>query len=154
MKLLACETSGDSSGAYHEGHPMSMLTFDRFNAWLEEYGRAWVTGDAGSVPRLFSENARYEETPFDEPMVGLGAISRYWEEGAGRSQKDVRVSFEIASVEGAMGLAHWSASFARVPSGNRVELDGMLQAEFAGDGKCVRFREWWHRRESGPSGET
>jgi hypothetical protein len=61
---------------------MSMLTFDWFNAWLEEYGRAWVTGDAGSVPRLFSENARYEETPFDEPMVGLGAIKPI---GGGRS---------------------------------------------------------------------
>jgi hypothetical protein len=29
-----------------------------------------------------------------------------------------------------------------------VELDGVLAARFAADGRCREFREWWHRRET------
>ncbi len=46
-----------------------------------------------------------------------------------------------------LGIAHWWASFLRIPSGKRVHLDGVLAATFDAEGKCRLFREWWHKRE-------
>lgn len=128
---------------------MSELSPGGFEAWLVKYGAAWQTGDADAVITLFTDDARYYENPFADPMVGRNAIRRYWSEGAGESQKDVRFTHRAIAVTGGKGLAQWQASFVRVPSGSQVELDGFLTADFDTSGKCSVFREWWHRREKG-----
>jgi hypothetical protein len=120
---------------------------DDFKKWLDAYGAAWQDGDAQAVFELFTENAEYRETPFDDPMLGLKAIHQYWSEGAGESQKEVHFSYQALAVVDDAGLARWQATFVRIPSGNYVELDGFFMAEFAENGKCFMFREWWHRRE-------
>ena len=121
---------------------------DEFKKWLDAYGDAWQTGDAEAAIDLFSIDAEYYETPFDDPMVGSDAIHQYWSEGAGESQRDVRFLHEAMTVIGSKGFAKWQATFVRIPSGNPVKLDGFLQAQFDGTGKCSVFREWWHRRET------
>jgi len=123
------------------------VELDRFVEWLDGYGEAWGGGNPEAAVALFSDEIRYFETPFDEPMSGKDAVYRYWREGAGESQRDVKFEHEAMAVVGNQGLAKWRASFVRIPSGNRVELDGFLVAEFDGTGKCATFREWWHRRE-------
>ena len=120
-----------------------------FDRWLGEYGKAWQTGDPDAVNRLFAGNAAYYETPFDEPMVGTDAIWQYWSEGAGKSQKNVRFSYDIISTVRHTGIAHWKATFERIPIGSKVEIDGILMAEFDEQGMCRVFSEWWHRREGG-----
>jgi hypothetical protein len=120
-----------------------------FEEWLLAYGRAWETGNPDAVAALFTPDAAYYETPFDEPMVGAEAIRRYWSQGAEQAQKDVRFGFLILSIAGRMGIAKWQASFERIPSGVGVELDGILTAEFDQSGRCRVFREWWHRLERG-----
>jgi len=127
-----------------------MSSLPEFKKWLDAYGAAWENGDADAAAALFTEDAAYHETPFDEPMTGIQAIHRYWTEGAAQSQKDVAFSYEALAVVGNVGLARWHASFVRIRTGKRVELDGFLLAEFAAAGKCAVFREWWHRRESVP----
>lgn len=123
------------------------MTDAHFTRWLTAYGRAWETGDAAAVVGLFAPDAAYHETPFDPPMVGLEAIAAYWREGAGQGQRDVSFHFEVLSVAGDLGLCHWSAEFVRVPSASHVQLDGVMAVRFDGDGRCVEFREWWHRQE-------
>jgi hypothetical protein len=120
---------------------------NEFEKWLDAYGAAWQSGDAKAAIKLFSDEAEYYETPFDVPMVGCEAIYRYWDAGAGESQKDVLFSYQALAIVENKGLALWQASFVRIPSGNQVELDGFLAAEFDDIGKCSVFREWWHRRE-------
>ena len=120
-----------------------------FENWLDAYGAAWRAGDAHAAIELFSSDVEYYETPFDDPMVGLDAIHQYWSEGAGESQKDVSFSYQALAIVENAGLARWQATFVRIPSGNYVELDGFLMAEFDGAGKCSVFREWWHRQEEG-----
>jgi ketosteroid isomerase-like protein len=125
------------------------LDIDNFNRWLDAYGAAWQDGDAEAAMALFAMDAEYYENPFDDPMVGKDAIHRYWSDGAGESQRDVRFVHEAIAVVESTGLAHWQAAFVRIPSGNHVELDGFLMAEFDASGRCAVFREWWHRREEG-----
>ncbi len=119
-----------------------------FARWLDRYGAAWKQGDADAVQELFTADATYHEVPFDEPMVGVDAIRRYWTEGAGQSQRDVDFGHDVLSFDDEVGIARWKASFVRVPSGSEVHLDGILVADFDSSQRCTRFREWWHREES------
>ena len=117
---------------------------ETFEGWLEAYGRAWETGDPEAAAELFTDDAAYHETPFDEPMRGRAEISVYWS-GVPRFQDDVRFSYEVLAAS--EGVAHWSADFLRLPERTPVRLDGILLAKLDADGRCAEFREWWHRRE-------
>lgn len=121
---------------------------------MKAYGHAWEAGDPDTVATLFTADATYYETPFDEPMVGSEAIRRYWSEGAGQAQKNVRFSFTILSTVGHTAISRWWASFERIPSGVQVELDGILVAEFDHSARCRVFREWWHRLERRKAGSV
>ena len=124
----------------------------RFAAWLERYKAAWETGDPTAAAALFAEDAVYAETPFAAPRRGRDAIRAYWREGAEQAQRDVRFSYKIEAVTGAVGLSHWHCAFTRIGSGERVELDGIFRCAFDAAGLCIRFDEWWHRRSFGQDG--
>ncbi len=121
---------------------------NKFFLWLSRYGKCWETGDSNEITNLFSDDAYYYETPFDDPMVGLTSIKKYWSEGADQAQENVVFNFSSVSMNGQIGTCRWQASFNRVPSGLRVDIDGYLEAKFNSDGRCSSFREWWHRKES------
>jgi hypothetical protein len=119
---------------------------DTFGGWLDAYGRAWEAGDPEAAARLFTDDATYHETLFDEPMRSRAQISEYWS-GVPRSQDDVRFSYEILATSEEEGVAHWSARFVRLPTRTPVELDGILLAKLDAGGRCTEFREWWHCQE-------
>ena len=129
---------------------MSALTPEAFDAWLDAYGRASAEDDPDASAALFSPDARYSESPFDEPIVGREAIRRHWEAGV-RRLTDKRSSYEVLAVREEVGIARWRSSFTVVASGERVALDCLFVARFGEDGTCVEFREWWHR---GPADEA
>jgi hypothetical protein len=117
---------------------------ETFEGWLDAYGRAWETRDPAAAAELFTEDAVYHETPFDEPMRGRAEISDYWSDVT-RSQDDVRFSYEILAAS--EGVARWRADFLRLPARTPVRLDGILLARLDAEGRCTEFREWWHHRE-------
>lgn len=124
------------------------MTTAVFRQWLDAYGEAWVDGDPDRIVALFAATAAYYETPFDPPMVGHDAIAQYWREGAKDGQKEVSFEADILAVLDDSGIAHWTATFVRVPGGEQVALDGVLQVSFDTAGAATVFREWWHRVES------
>ncbi len=125
-----------------------MTTHPRFEDWLRRYGAAWTAGDPLSAVALFTEAAIYRETPFGPPLIGREAIRDYWTEGAQNSQRDVTFAFSVIGIQDDTGWANWQATFTRLPRGSKVQLDGVLAARFATDGRCTEFREWWHRQET------
>jgi hypothetical protein len=127
---------------------MARISSGIFNKWLAAYGQAWEEGDVQKAADLFAEDAVYRETPFEEPLKGKDAIRAYWQDGAGSTQEQVNFDYRILDVRRNEGIAHWQAKFRRVNSGNFVELDGILVAEFDDSGLCTDFQEWWHRRET------
>lgn len=120
---------------------------DDFQQWLNSYGHAWQKGDPDAILELFTENALYQEGPFETCMMGKHAIHQYWTEGAEKSQADIKFLAQPLAVDGNRGIAHWHSTFKRIPSNQRVELDGILVIEFAEDGRCKDLREWWHKRQ-------
>lgn len=121
-----------------------------FQAWIDTLGRAWETRDAAAAADLFTEDATYHENPLDEPLRGREAIRRYWAD-LPRAQEDIAVRFEILEVTAQTGVARWTASFKRLPTGQRAQLEGVLIASFEGDSRRAHaFREWWHARNTAP----
>ena len=116
-------------------------------AWLERYGRAWETRDPSAAAELFTEDAQYLETPFDEPMKGRSAIYRYWSE-IPETQRDIAFGFDILSIEENRVLARWWSSYVKIRTGEPTRLDGIFLLEFAEDGRCRSLREWWHAHPS------
>lgn len=125
---------------------MESLTLNDFKEWMDMYGKACEDSDPQAAAKLFTQNATYYETPFDEPMIGQDAIYRYWS-AASQALKDVQFSYEIVAVTGNRGIALWQGKFVGVNSGNRVALDGVFLVEFDQRQKCTLFREWWHLQE-------
>ena len=121
-----------------------------FEQWVSRYGEAWEARDSAAAELLFTEDATYQWTPFDEPLQGREAMAQAWAE-ATSTQRDVRFSYRVLGVDGDQVVAHWRSEFIRHTTGANVEIDGILVAELTQAGLCRRFREWWHVLE--PAGE-
>ncbi len=118
-----------------------------FDAWVAALGRAWETKDARAASALFAEDASYQEDAFGEPMHGRDTILAYWLE-VPTTQEDIRFGHEMIVISGDVGVAHWWASFRRIPSGAPVRLDGVFAATMDAQGRCRIFREWWQKQEN------
>ncbi|UCF19310.1 MAG: nuclear transport factor 2 family protein [Gemmatimonadota bacterium] len=114
--------------------------------WLEAYRQAWETRDPEAAVALFSDNVKYYETPFGLPAEGRPGVRDYWA-NATRGQVDIGFSHEVLFVSQDRGIARWWASFTRVSTGARIDLDGVFLLEFDHEGLCRELREWWHRAE-------
>jgi hypothetical protein len=96
---------------------------------------------------LFTEDAEYYVSPFEEPITGRDAIHAYWTRGA-QTLEDKQSTYQLLSVEDNLGIARWQSSFAVKESGKRFSLDCLFVVEFNDEGHCRTFREWWHLRET------
>ena len=117
----------------------------KFTGWLDAYKWAWESRDPEAAANLFTANATYHETPFDEPLRGREGILDYWSDVT-RTQEAIEFSYEVLATAEAGGIAHWRSEFTSLPSGSVVDLDGVFLVKLDADGKCTEFREWWHKR--------
>lgn len=122
---------------------MTTLTVTAFDRWMAAYGQASAADDPLASAGLFSEDARYYESPFDAPRVGRQAIYDYWAAGA-QNLTGKRSTYDILAVREAVGIARWRSRFVVKATGAVVVLDCIFLAEFDAAGLCCCFREWWH----------
>lgn len=116
----------------------------RLQTWLDNYKQAWENLDPKIIAALFTDEAAYYITPFNDPLRGKTAIVEYWH-GVSRTQEDINFNYEILALNETSGICHWQASFTR--KHKRITLDGIMVISLNPDGMCYEFREWWHRRE-------
>lgn len=128
------------------------LTMSALSNWLDAYGEAWESRDADAAAKIFSEDATYQVTPYEDPHVGQDGVHNYWA-GVTENQRNVQFDHEPISVSGNTGVAHWSANFDVAPDGPHIELNGIFVLEFDTDGKCRRLREWWHIQTDAGEGQ-
>ncbi len=123
------------------------MKIKQLEEWLSAYGRAWTLREPETASQLFSDDARYFETPFNPPAQGRSEITEYWSAATG-NQSGISFSWEIVSLVGNVGVVRWQAAFKRISSNTQVQLDGVFVLEFDDAGLCKTLREWWHRKES------
>jgi limonene-1,2-epoxide hydrolase len=130
--------------------------------FMRGYKAAWESRDETMFCALFTEDAKYHNTPF-AVQQGHEQLAQYWQRV--KLQEDVKVSFEILHDAADSGIAHWHVTYqvnseelfrvwassaatnvvARKPGDPlpRIALDGVLQADFSGS-LCSECRIWWH----------
>ncbi|MFI5261962.1 MAG: YybH family protein [Candidatus Limnocylindrales bacterium] len=119
------------------------IDHDRFARWLADYIGAWRSGERSAVEALFTEDARYAFAPFRPPLLGRAAIVEMWLEdpdAAGSWTADYRP----LAVDGQVAVAHGETSYRRA-DGAREDVDyrNIFVCEFAPDGRCRSFVEWY-----------
>jgi uncharacterized protein (TIGR02246 family) len=119
------------------------MDMERFQSWLELYGRAWENQDPQSFVNLFTDNASYHANPFSEPLSGRSAILNYWSDVA-RSQEQIQFNYKVLAVSQDSGVAHWWASFVHISSKTKVRLDGIFVVSLNDENRCRVLKQWWH----------
>jgi nuclear transport factor 2 (NTF2) superfamily protein len=138
---MVTATSGKSNRAKKRPRRLSAAAAKRF---LTRYKEAWETRNADLAASLFTRDAHYWENPFGEAIVGREAIHAYWQ-SATSTQQDIRFVVSNFFHHAYTLVAEWTCAFRRKPGGEKVELAGMMFADFYGD-QVRTFREYWHRR--------
>ena len=111
-------------------------------AWLDKYVEAWRTYEPEQIRNLFSEDAIYFHSPWDEDSYQRGreAIVADWLE-----TPDAAGSWEAhytpVAVENNVAVAQ-GRSIYHLPEGIR-KFDNIFVLHFDDEGRCTRFTEWF-----------
>lgn len=119
------------------------LTAAEISAWLAGYREAWETRDPRQAAALFTEDATYQDNPFNEPYRGRAGIASYWATVTA-DQRDVSFDSQLLGIDGRTAFVHWRAEFVNASNGAAITLDGVFVLDFDHRGLCERLREWWH----------
>ncbi len=114
--------------------------------WLDAYIAAWSSYDPNAIVALFTDDAAYRYDPFSEPLVGGAAIAADWlkdQDAAGSWQAEYRPF----AVEGDHAVAVGETRYPQ--EGKRYANVYLL--EFAADGRCSSFTEWYYRERQSTS---
>jgi hypothetical protein len=119
-------------------------SYQVFENWIQAMGAAWEARDKNSFAQLFTENAHYYWTPFDQVLAGRdqigGAVGQ-----AFANQQNIKFRYNVIDWSDRAGTAHWRCTFDR--DGKQIIVDGILRAIIDEDGFCEEFKEWWHSTE-------
>ena len=116
-------------------------------AWLDNYVEAWRTYDVAKIGNLFSEDALYCYSPFDEdnPVRGRAAIVASWLE-APNAPDTWEAHYAPVAIEGTVGVAQGRTRYLRPDSTVEREFDNIFVLHFDDVGRCTRFTEWYMQR--------
>lgn len=107
--------------------------------WLAAYEAAWRTPGTDGLAGIFTEGAAYRQAPYQEPVVGLAAIRRMWDEEREGPDEVFTIATDILAVDGRTAVVR-----AEVRYGNpvRQEYRDLWIMHLDEDGRCRSFEEW------------
>ena len=112
---------------------------NRFADWIAAYETAWRTEGTGHLGRLFTEDATYQAAPFDEPLAGVAAIARFWEDEREGPDEVFTLTSEIVAAEGDTAVARLEIVYGDPPQHTYRDL---WIITLSSDGRCRHFEEW------------
>jgi ketosteroid isomerase-like protein len=111
---------------------------DAVTRWLAAYEAAWRTAGTEPLRALFTDDASYRMSPYEEPVVGLPAIAELWEAERDAPDEPFTVQHEIVAVDGDTAVVRVDVRYDQ-PSG---EFRDLWLIRFGADGRCIAFEEW------------
>ena len=107
--------------------------------WLASYEAAWRAPGTEGLAGVFTDDASYRQSPYMEPVIGLDAIRRLWEQEREGPDEVFTLATQIVAVDGAMVVVR-----AEVGYGNPVsqEYRDLWLIRLGEDGRCSWFEEW------------
>ncbi len=117
--------------------------------WLAGYEAAWRAPGTEDLAGLFTSDAVYLQSPYDQPVAGLDAIKRMWEDEREGPDEVFTLATDVLAVDGPTAVVR-----AEVHYGDplRQEYRDLWVIRLAEDGRCTWFEEWpyWPGRPYAP----
>jgi len=107
--------------------------------WLAGYEAAWRAPGTEDLAGLFTSEATYLQSPYDQPVVGLDAIGRMWEEEREGPDEVFTLAMEILAVDGPVAVVRAEVMYGNPPV---QEYRDLWVIRFADNGRCTWFEEW------------
>jgi hypothetical protein len=107
--------------------------------WLRAYEAAWRSPGTDALAGLFTDDAGYRMSPYEERHAGLDAIAELWEREREGPDEEFDMTSEIVAVEGDTGVVRVHVRYHRAPP---QEYRDLWIVRFAPDGRCAEFEEW------------
>ena len=107
--------------------------------WLAAYEAAWRAPGTQGLLQIFTGDASYRQSPYQEPVVGLDAIRQMWDDERDGPDEIFTIATDILAVDGPTAVVR-----AEVRYGNplRQEYRDLWIMQLGGDGRCHWFEEW------------
>lgn len=109
------------------------------DAWVDSYERAWRTPGTESLRGLFTAEATYRMSPYEEPATGLVQIAELWERERKGPDEEFEIAHEIVAVEADTAVIRLEVQYG---GPDRLRYRDIWVVRFAADGRCREFEEW------------
>lgn len=122
---------------------------DKAGAWVVAYEQAWRAAGIEGLADLFTEDASYRMSPYEEPAIGLGRIGELWERERKGHDEQFEMQREIVAVEADTAVIRVEVQYGPP---DRSQYRDLWVVRFAADGRCREFEEWpfWPGRQITP----
>jgi ketosteroid isomerase-like protein len=107
--------------------------------WLAGYEAAWRAAGTDGLASLFTGDATYLQSPYEQPVTGLAAIGRMWEKEREGPDEVFTLATDILAVDGPVAVVRAEVSYGDPPT---QEYRDLWVIRFAADGRCAWFEEW------------
>lgn len=109
------------------------------SAWVSAYERAWRTAGTEQLRDLFTEEASYRMSPYEEPAVGLAEIDELWDRERQGPDEEFEMAHEIVAVEEDTAVIRVEVHYG---GPEPLEYRDLWIVRIAADGRCREFEEW------------
>ena len=107
--------------------------------WLAGYEAAWRAPGTRDLAGLFTGDATYLQSPYEQPITGLDAIRRMWEEEREGADDVFTLAADILAADGPVAVVRAEVRYGDPP---RQEYRDLWIIRLADDGRCIWFEEW------------
>jgi ketosteroid isomerase-like protein len=118
---------------------MQQLSRDAVSAWVAAYERAWRTAGTEQLRDLFTEEASYGMSPYEEPAAGLAEIASLWERERQGPDEEFEIAHEVVAVEEDTAVVRVEVHYG---APDPLQYRDLWIVRIAADGRCREFEEW------------
>jgi uncharacterized protein (TIGR02246 family) len=107
--------------------------------WVADYEAAWRAPGTSGLAEIFTDDAAYLRSPYEEPVAGLDAIRRMWDEDRAGPDEVFTLATDILAVDDATAVVRAEVRYGDPP---RQEYRDLWVIRLDVDGRCSWFEEW------------
>jgi ketosteroid isomerase-like protein len=111
---------------------------DEVEDWIRRYEGAWRAPGTEALRELFTEDATYLLSPYQDPVVGLDEIGAMWEHEREGPDEVFEMTSDVFAVEGEHAVVKVEVHYG---APGRPEFRDIWLLRFEG-GRCAHFEEW------------
>jgi ketosteroid isomerase-like protein len=135
LSIRPVRRTGRAAGGHHGGVTDRAMV----SQWVAGYEAAWRAPGTAGLAGLFTPDATYLQSPYVQPVTGLNAIRRMWDEQREGPAEVFTLATEILAVDGPTAVVRAEVRYGDPP---RQEYRDLWVIRLREDGRCSWFEEW------------